>query len=387
MRKLLYILVFSALIISCIYPFETDIKGGTGGTLVIDGDIICGGYSEFNITRSNPIDKDTTIMIYLQKVSVEDEEGITYDGVINISSSSSVSSSAYSSSFTAKVDTRSIDNSKKYRLHLIADYKNYYTDYMAVEITPPIDSITYKVSYDSSAVSIQANTHNINEGTGYYKWTYQEDWEFRAKYFADYEYSYYSNLISSIDVKDFNRYYCWCTNASSNIVLAGTSSLSENRVSGKELLSIDRGNNRVNYLYCITVTQKSISKEGYDYWESLRKNNNDIGGIFSPQPSELWGNLTCVEDTTIKVLGYVSCCTAETARKFISNDDLNIYKNEQLCDQREYNSYTDWQQAYLSGKDIITVDEGSIIWANKECVDCRVYGTKNKPSWWPTDHK
>jgi hypothetical protein len=159
-------------------------------------------------------------------------------------------------------------------------------------------------------------------------------------------------------------------------------------VSQHPIKTIYNTDKRLSYLYAIEVFQKGLSEEAYKYWETLLKNNDGSAGIFAPQPNEMRGNMFCADDPDEMVLGYISCCDTKSRRIFIDRVDHRIYKSEENCFQ-ESKTVDLWKSMYKSGWDVVDVDpiSGEIFWAPRKCVDCRVNGTKNKPSFWPNDHK
>ena len=49
---------------------------------------------------------------------------------------------------------------------------------------------------------------------------------------------------------------------------------------------------RFTVLYSIQVQQRALSKEGYEYYLNVQQQNEEMGGIFTPQPSEIQGNIS-----------------------------------------------------------------------------------------------
>ena len=56
--------------------------------------------------------------------------------------------------------------------------KEYASDYSVVRTTPEIDSISWL--RDNGGVRIYINTHDDQNKTKYYRWSYSETWEFHA---------------------------------------------------------------------------------------------------------------------------------------------------------------------------------------------------------------
>jgi hypothetical protein len=73
---------------------------------------------------------------------------------------------------------------------------------------------------------------------------------------------------------------------------------------------------RISYVYSMELIQQSLTKEGYQYWENIRKISDDIGGIFAPQPSEIKGNLKSINTEDQTIIGYISASTVNKKRIF-----------------------------------------------------------------------
>ena len=147
----------------------------------------------------------------------------------------------------------------------------------------------------------------------------------------------------------------------------------------------------------------SISKDAFTYWSVIMKNTNEVGGIFAPQPSELYGNIRCVSNPELRTLGYISAGTRTEKRIFVPARDIGIYVPP-LCLPLNLENYPGYPNDpppsdfsfYSSGyrvasqslMDVLEERDSRIIkWLPKTCVDCTTRGTKKKPSFWPNDHK
>lgn len=394
-RLYIYMAIVCAAAVSCIYPYEVDLKEGTSGTVVISGDILCGEISKFDISLTQSVSDTVSDVFGVHELYVEGEDGSRYDGTgskyfIPNYQGGSVGYASY------EVDTRNLDKNIRYRFVAKISKgvdskvyaKTYSTDFMPVLISPPIDSISYKVADDSMSVAIQVTTHDDNKPVGCYRWTYEENWEVVSEQMATHAYSYYSNSVYEIDFESQNRYYCWGKSVSSDFYLFNTREMGANVAPLVTIQTLDREEKKLSRLYCIDVTQFVVSEENYRFWETMRKNSGSVGDIYSPQPGKPRGNIVCEEDRDEYVIGAVSCSTISTLRRFITREEFGIYYNPYDCGFRNFDR-GQWQTAYMEGFDIVTIMEGvtpPYLWAKEECVDCTLYGTKNKPDFWPTDN-
>jgi hypothetical protein len=124
----------------------------------------------------------------------------------------------------------------------------------------------------------------------------------------------------------------------------------------------------------------------------LKKNSYEIGGIFAPQPSEMQGNIHCLSDPNERVLGYISASVVVSKRIFVSGKELMMYRAPFTCSFQDVPGspgqvFTN-RDRYTIGLRVAEVGMlGGVSWSLEACVDCRYYGSKNKPSFWPNNHQ
>lgn len=369
------------LIVSCITPFDPEGVSSIDNMIVIEGDIIQNDTTKVIISRSLALN-DPNRINYISRATVwvESETGVRY----------SATEVRRGVQIQYHIKTMGINPNVRYKLCVLVNSKKYESDFIPVLKTPPIDSIGYTTDREKMSVTFYVNAYDPENKTRYYKWSFKEDWEFHSQYLSLFEYNPVTKKVNEIPM-DMNRYYCWGKGVSSSILIASTTHLTEDRVIEKPLVSMGSSDKRVSYLYSMELTQMAISKEAYIYWENIRKNSNDIGGIFSPQPSEMAGNIKCVSNPSEVVIGYISAAVVSKRRNYAYGVDMDIYIPPKYCETVTVgpDNPANIDDLYLTGFDVVSYfeDTNESFWVTKRCVDCRVYGTKNKPSFWPNNHK
>lgn len=380
LHLILFILAALA-VVSCVYDFHPEWQG-QAGYVAIEGDIIVGDTCSFSVRFSTDLeDRSNEGNPLGWTLRVEADDGTVYplDGGV--------------------VDLREADLSQQYRLvvDVTSPFRRTYASAWApVQVSPPIDSLSWSI--DDDKLWVEVSVHS-DAGTGWYRWSASETWEYHATYYASYFFvlagttykgtTYaYDNIVEFQDGE--NTFFCWKSAERSDILLGSTSSLSEDRLVDYRLFAFDPTDRRVSHVYSVELSQERISEDAYRYWEALLNNSSNVGGLFSPEPSELRGNIVNVDDPDELVLGYVSVSTRSRSRLFIENSKTLFsrwrgpsYGIEYLMDPREYRKYYGW--VYRVG----WLDEvKGWAWLPAECVDCRFSGgTKDRPSWWINDDK
>jgi len=143
-----------------------------------------------------------------------------------------------------------------------------------------------------------------------------------------------------------------------NIYTLSTNLLAENKFKHMPLHFVDNySSQRLKYGYSLLVRQYSLSDEAYKYWDKIRINTNEQGGLYAKQPLAIKGNLKNLTFPDQQVLGFFGASEVKSKRIFIR-------KVENLpCE------YIDCEPE--------TKPE-------LQCVDClSVGGTNVKPYFWP----
>ena len=281
-------------------------------------------------------------------------------------------------------DTRELDLDGKYRLVIsIPGRGEYVSDFKPVMISPPIDEITWSIAPDSTYVNIEVTTHNSSNEKLYCKWNYTENWESNAVFIPYLEYIPTRNYVRELTQQEQNERICCFSEAVSNdVCISNTEKLSENLLSRCVIKKVANTDSRVNGLYAITVTQKALDKEGYQYWETMKKNMGETGGIFSAQPSEYRGNIRSLTNGAETVLGYIGVSTSHIVRQFIDWKSEKIFRTD--CDYKILDGDIYFYHYYSLGyRPVFSVEDVGMFWSQQKCSDCRTYSNSTRPDFWP----
>ncbi len=285
-----------------------------------------------------------------------------------------------------------LNGNVKYRLHInTSDGREYVSDYSPVMRTPPIDSISWERPNDDVLFFI--NTHDPQDNTRYYRWEYEETWQFHSSYesYLQYVYNSFGEPIK-VEPRDYAEtvmmYTCWQGGNSTNLLIGSSARLSRDTIH-LPLLLIPNGSWKISAMYSILVRQYAVSKGGYEFLQRMKKNTEQVGSLFDAQPSELRGNVRCVTDPRELVIGYVDIADAQEKRIFVRRSQVSPWNYRQPCVEENilnvpdtlavYASYIPTNVALLSNRG----DTLRIFASLPDCVDCRFRGTPVKPSFWP----
>ena len=386
-RGYIYLLLASVfLTVRCKKPYATPAISANNNYLVAEGVINAG--SDSTIIKLNRTIKLSDNLNHTPelgaRVTVEGDQGTVYQLV-------EFGNGVYASAGL------NLDSSHKYHLHVItAAGTEYLSDYEAVKVTPPIDSVGYKVQ--AAGLQLYVNSHDPNNKTLYYRWDYQETWNFHARYQAVF-------ITDGKELKyrtpDQQIYTCFGNHESSTIILASTAKLTQDVIYQNPLLQIDSTSEKLETKYSILVREYALTSEAYNFWQNLKKNTEQLGSIFDAFPSEVPGNIHCVTNPSEPVIGYISVGTVQQKRIFISETQLPqtwipIYPYKCELDSLLYcHGGTPCQNDValflipLGTKEFaisaISNKLGNAIGylgTDSQCADCTIRGTTKRPAFW-----
>lgn len=399
LSKILPVIAATLALAGCVYDFVPDankLEGMNGRIVVIEGDIVAGGITSVRVGYTLPFvgglisggmlpgsdsfwDPTTgSYESWKASVWVESEDGRVWGA-----------QSQELGEYT--IDTEDLDIGGSYRLCVsIPDKGEYVSEFRKVLVTPQIDKLSYSVPQDSSCVHFEVSTKGESNETGYYRWEFEEAWDNSPQIIPQLVYSPTAGMRYISEEERTSLEECFMVMNSTEIIIANTGKLQQNIILGERLSTIDASDNRIAKGYCITVTQTSLDKEGYTYWEAMKKNTSGTGGLFAPQPSEVRGNIKSVLDPDEVVIGYINVTTKSEEMLYVTSKEIGIYDSMKCAREKTYYNESFWSVAYSSygmrpvsylktefGNDITTEAH----WAPKRCVAPE--SCTKKPEYWP----
>jgi hypothetical protein len=166
---------------------------------------------------------------------------------------------------------------------------------------------------------------------------------------------------------------------------------SRDLISHYPVATIPVGTEKISNRYSILVRQYALTKEANEYYQTLRKNTQQTGSLFDPQPSNLPSNIHCLTHPTETVIGFVSASTVEEKRIFIAYTELNDWNYEGVSPDCSHFIYTDPHPGDFSIFDYpdttygpyYFITGGPLVLVYRACTECTYYGGTNvKPSYW-----
>lgn len=268
-------------------------------------------------------------------------------------------------------------STETYRLRIrTAQGVEYLSDFVPVVNTPPIDSISWHV--ENEGVQINVNTHDPTDKTHYYRWDFNETWEYTAAFYSTLE------LINNrIFPRSEQVFQCWDSAIDKTILVSSSIRLSKDIISERPLIFIPGSSTKLGIRYSIQVNQYALTEEAYTYYDQLAKITQSVGSIFDPQPSQLTGNIHATANPNEPVMGFFRVGTVATSRRFINKFQLppwlTIDGNRScMIDTMTLSDILQKQTAVIN-----EYQRGLYFTSSYDCIDCRLRGgVTTKPTFW-----
>jgi hypothetical protein len=370
MKKIFYILLFFLLLLlnSCITQF-TPQTSEDKEILVVEGLITDQpGTSNIKLSKSLPLGGSTAakpLSGYI--VTVSDDLG----SIVTFSEESEGYYTPPTSFrgevgriYTLHVNTNSVSNNLKY-------------ESIPVEMraVPLIDSVFYEkltLTSDGSSTpqegcQVYVNTHDKSDQCKFYRWEFEETWEFILPYVVPNE-------------------RCWISSNSDVINIKNTSVLAEDKINRFPLYLISNHSDRLKVKYSILVKQYSLNEDEYLYWEKLQNISQQVGGLYDIIPSSISSNVYSPDDPNETVLGYFSVSASTTKRLFIKDHFSGLVDLYKDCAQDTV--FNGEPIANLNNTVWVIIDHSlpppsyKVITYEKGCADCTVRGSNTPPDFW-----
>jgi hypothetical protein len=312
-----------------------------------------------------------------------------------------------SSSFTGIIG-------QKYALHILtSEGKEYKSEECTMLPVASIDKIFYEkgeeisgnLGESSTGLKILLNSTDASGMNPYFRWTYEEAWEFLMpnppKYkcvFVNDKETYLFEFLPEIEEN------CWKMNKSDEIIINSILSGSTNFINNQLIHFIDPvKSERLTKEYSILVKQYSISEKEYNFWNNLKKAGNAGGDIFNSQPYQVVSNVHNINDAGEMVLGYFEVSAVSQKRIFITAEEVNllylphyqtdcveIAKSPEDWPGVEPPSFYEIYHTIMNPHDFTFIRPSfnpdrtlrKLVYATKVCSVCEYSGISIKPDFW-----
>jgi hypothetical protein len=285
-----------------------------------------------------------------------------------------------------------------------SDGVEYESDTCYLSPARPVDSIYFfrdqEISSNGSemldGIRVYINSENYG-GSKYLRWLYKEWWKFAVPFPKRFQYI----REDSIPNVDTVKHICYASHESDEFILKSTVSSVDDRIERKPVMFIDAaGSDRLLMQYSIEISQLSLSKTEYEFWDQLASVSEGGGSIFEKQPYTILSNIHNKNNPNEPVLGYFQVSGIYRKRIYITPGqlvNLNLPRYKYDCKQVDASigpdnySFDNLYSIYTSMGYVFTnpvydpFDPTTLVtleFAKPECALCTVRGRLKKPDFW-----
>lgn len=365
------------LLVGCVEKFEADLSDMATEGLVVEGDIVSDSTVVFKLSKTLPL------------TATGENEDLFYD-YKNVNAQLSVKGSDGTSWVGLpwgmgeyRVAIGTLQSEVEYWLEIQYDGDTYQSAPQKPLPCTPIAKLHFVQPDLEGPVNILLDTEE-GEGAQYFLWYFEEDWEVHAHFQTLALYNPETKRVVDYSYPPVAQ--GWCKTNSNQYLIGTTESMVSDKMVGKTIRSIDYTDRRLSVLYSIRVHQRNLTLQEYEYYSVRAKLNNEMGGLFTPQPSELPTNITC-SNPLRKVIGYVGCNMAVAQHQLYISEEEIFYLDTSVCDVDMEPAGSNHDK-YIAGFQIWDKTDNGVKWARIQCVDVRYWKADpiGRPSWWPNPY-
>lgn len=354
---ILCIILLGTSINNCKFPYEAEVDERTG-LMVIEGGIVKGDTTQtITVSRSASLYAPEIKPVSACEVSVLDEEGTefkfteTEEGVYN-----------------ADVLKDQLVLNRNYFVRVITPNGNVYeSDFEQLLPAAPVDSVYFirePVPRDNGEMG-EVNQFYIDlKGTEdesrYYMWKLSETFEYHSSGPIDYQLIYLEHAVytdsmfindtiflpdttiiidtSWIETRVYidsvisqpvfgadSMYTCWMSSDIGGLYSSSTINLESNAKKRIPLHAISTETDKLNVKYSLVVKQYSLSPNAYAFWNAVKIETQETGGLYTTQPGQVESNVRCISDENEEVLGYFWASSVASKRIFVASQSVSRY--------------------------------------------------------------
>ena len=378
-NRVIYIIaLFALMLTSCIKPYEPFIESKDAKKFVISGQVVKGEDVQFiNVSVTSPISEPEYIPVTGCQVTISDNKGNNFEAA-----------DQFDGNYTFHIPESNLSTGTSFMVTVITpDGINIASDFDTLNECPEIDTVYYSLDevpttdpeIFKNGLQFYVDLNAENTSSHNFRWEAVETWEYHSSWPIEW---YYDGSVHHVYPPDYSRMVCWRTEMVKNIFTLSTENLEQNLYKSFPLHFVDNFSTpRLVYGYSLLIRQFALSNAAYSYWEKLRINSSDQGGLYDKQPLAIKGNLRNVTNPDQDVLGFFGATSMKSKRIFVSNVATEYVMDCSPIPLRGFYEITPRDYpAYLYGDEY----GYSLAMLIPECVDCLILkGTNVKPEFWP----
>jgi len=365
---------------ACIKPYDPGIEGSDALKYVVSGGVTdTAGWQVVTVSRTSPMGSPEYLPVSGCTVEIRDDKGNTWP-----------LSESRPGSYQGWLDDGLISPGTSCKVRVVlpgGDERE--SAYDRIPEGPPAGPVYYGIEDYVSAdpgqnrkiMQFYTDLNGTGSESRFYRWELEETWEYQAAYPEEY---YYDGIFHQFDPPDYTNYTCWITGPVKNVFTLSTVNMTQNKYTKFPLHFIDGKTSRLSILYSLLVKQMAISEGAYNYWDQMRINSNEQGGLYEKQPLAVRGNMINKTHPEQEVLGFFQAASVSSSRYFFSQVEGLPLEFDDHCYEEGLGKFGFKEFSVNDYPVYFTYVNGVVKILNRDCIDCRkAGGTTSKPDFWP----
>jgi hypothetical protein len=377
-RYRIVIVFLSVFIInSCIEPYYSSDLEQTEPLLVVDGTITDQSENqEITLSKTTDINNIFFASVKNYNIQVEDKSGNIYRfNYFNMGK------------YKGKIPLDKLVKGNAFKIEITSpEGKVYESNFEEMTSCADVDSVYYEFiesRYDentqSTSMGIQyyVDLKVDKQYSKYYRWRLIETYEYHTtwpikKYWMG---RWIDNGL------DYSKSVCYKTEQVKSVYSVSTQFVQDEYLK-YPLIFVNNKSQRLYYKYSLLIEQCSITEQAFNYWELLKLNSQESGGMFDSQPAVVEGNIKCISNPDERVLGYFGVSSIKTKRVFAQNIEGMKFSN-MFCAPDAIQRMADIYRSDPEEWPIYLVPDNESQTGDRTCFDCtKAGGVTAKPDFW-----
>lgn len=372
-------------LISCIKRYEPDIKSQDAVKFVVSGQVNKGDeIQRINVSTTSPVSQSQYFPVTGCVVKILDDKGNSYIAV-----------DKKDGNYEAVIPQTALIPGTAFKVDIVTPGGvNIVSDFDQMHDCPALDTVYYRLdSLPSSnplvftkGIQFYTNLDAQNYNSRYFKWEITETYEYHSTFPIEW---YYDGTVHHILPPDKSKMVCWKTALIKDVFTLTTKNQAVNKYDKVPFHFVDNvSSRRLLYGYSLLVRQFAVSEAAYAYWEKIRTNSNEQGGLYTRQPMVIKGNMHNLTHPDQDVLGFFEATSVTSKRIFVQKVENLPLDSSPECSADQANILRGGLKAipyWAYPAYLVATDYGYIvILLEPQCYDCTKSGGNTvKPAYWP----
>ncbi|HPE57350.1 MAG TPA: DUF4249 domain-containing protein [Bacteroidales bacterium] len=239
----------------------------------------------------------------------------------------------------------------------------------------------HELLHDIEGYQFYIDSKEAIKDSSFLMWSLLETYKYKSDFKIQ---IYYDGEIKPFPRPD-SLQTCWKTERVSQLFTGRTDGLNQPVIRHFPLHYVDTETRKLYIRYSLLVNQYTLTESAWNFWEQVKIQSEEQGGLYQTQPYRIVGNIKNINDPDEAVLGQFTVAGTDTMRVFVPRAPLNYYYEKCILSEADIENFSAITEFPPESWPIYatTSPEGAAALPLQECLDCRLKGgTIQEPVFW-----